>query len=493
MSRHTVWLLPWRGPLLARGARAAVMIALVIGIAATVLVHVVQPRWPNGWLAATMVVAVWLAGVGVLLGSMVRIAWEAQSLRLPGVAVAVGRSVWLNGLLALALTAVPLTMLSAHPAPIFDMLVIALVAGVAYAVLPVLWVMVGALLFSLQSALPARLGGGAWMPLEPHFGMACALFVTAALLLSWWRWGALLRHCPQPLPWWNRSVGLALALRGCGIASMACCAGSDGRRSGPSDPPRWLTRQVALRAAGPADLARALRVALGGAYLPLTTRCLMRRFGGPTVLLAALMLLGLPMLIRTVDRATLLAVAQLVAIFALGLAVMIGALMRAAQVQRRWGLRGGERALLALLPRCGAPEAQSRCLRRVLLAHSLVRPLPLILAAMLIEALATRQLQRTLLLGGVLALAPLGETAVIYAVLGRIAIPPWGYGVMLAVGQIVLVGGLNVSTFPDGHVLAGLQGVLLAGMMLCYLGWVTVASIGWRALQRAPHPYLGSA
>ncbi len=492
MNARVVFGLPWRG---AHRQQSWIMalVALAMWSGAALVLHTERPRWPAGWLGAGVVLAFWLAAMGVLLGSMIRLALEGRRLFLPGLERATALSVALNAVALLTVTAIPLGVLSGHPAPLTEVLAIGLAAGLAYALLPIWAVALALILLPLAQGLAAARHWPAMAPLDPHFVVVCVAFVVPAVLLSAWNWRRVLQHAHGSLGWFNRPLMLTHGWTGrrLGTLGMSTVSSVATGHSG-LQLPSWLQPHVALRAAGPADPLRGLRVALGGPYLPLTRASLLRRAGLPAGVIAVLALVYLPLLmyqgrLSAVVRALL----ALVPIFGLGIVLMIGTLLRATHLLRRWRLAGGELAVLALLPRSGTPSEQSARLRQVLFGRIRLRQLPLIAAAVLIEALFTHDVNRTLLLALVLGLAPAGEAAVVFSVLGRVAVPSWGYGLMAALGQGVFIAGLNVATFPGGSAPDALRHAVLAGTMLCYFGFATLSGLGRRALQRLPHPFLG--
>ena len=491
MNARGVFGLPWHG-LYRQQPWIMALAALAMWSGAAFVLHAVRPLWPAGWLGAAVVLAFWLAAMGVLLGSMIRVALEARRLCLPGLERTIALSVGLNALALLALTAVPLALLSGHPAPLTEVLAIGLAAGFAYAVLPFWAVVLALILLSPLQALAAALHWRTIAPQDPRFIVVCVAFVVPAVLLSAWNWRSVLQRAHRPIAWFSRPIMLFSTWTGrSGFLREAALASPVMGQSGLLVP-RWLQPQVALREAGPADLLRALRVALGGPYLPQTRASLLRRVGPPAGVIAVLALVYLPSLLyQDKPSAALHAVLVLAPVFGLGFMLMIGTLMRATHLLTRWRVPGGELAVLALLPGSGARREQTSRLLHVLFTGVRLRQLPLIAAAVLIEGLLTHDPHRTLQLALVLGLAPAGEAAVVFSVLGRVAVPSWAYGLMTALGQGVFIAGLNVATFPSGSAPDGLRQAVFAGTLLCYLVFATLAGLGRRSLRRLPHPFLG--
>ena len=485
-----VFGLPWRGSYRHKPWIMA-LAALAMWSGALLVLHMTRPLWPAGWLGAGVVLAFWLAAMGVLLGSMVRLALEARRLCLPGLERATALSVCLNALALWVVSAVLLAVLSGHPAPLTELLAIGLAAGIAYALLPFWVVALALLLMPLLQGLATSLHWRGIAPQDPRFLEVCVAFVTPALLFSAWNWRRVLQHPHRPIGWFSRPIMLFATWTGRSRILHAAPADGLGRLSGLQIPP-WLQPQVALHEAGPADLLRALRIALGGPYSPLTHASTLRRISPLVGVIAVLALLFVPVFVHPgASSGGLRALILGLPVFGLGIVLIIGTLTRATHVLRRWRMPGGELAVLALLPRSGTAREQAARLRRVLFGDIRRRQLPLIAATVLIEALLTPDVNRTLLLALVLGLAPAAEVAVVYATLGQLAVPPWGYGLMTVIGQLVFVGGLNVATFSVEFASDGLRHVAFAAVLLCYFGFSTLSGLGRRAARRLPHPYLG--
>ncbi len=490
MKMRVVFGLPWRGPY-PHTPWIMALAALAMWSGAALVLHTARPLWPAGWLGAGVVLAFWLAAMGVLLGSMVRLAFEARRLCLPGLERATALSVCLNALALWVVTAIALAVLSGHPAPLAELLAIGLAAGIAYALLPFWVVALALLLVPLLQALATSLHWRGIAPQDPRFIEVCVAFVTPALLFSAWNWRRVLQHAHRPIGWFTRPIMLFATWTGRAHVPRANPAGGVGRLSG-REIPLWRQPQVALHEAGPADLSRALRIALGGPYLPLTPASTLRRISPQVGVIGVLALLFLPVFVHPgASSRGLRALILGLPVFGLGIVLMIGTVTRATHLIRRWRMPGGELAVLALLPRSGAAREQAARLRRVLFSYTRLRQLPLIAATVLVEALLTPDVNRTLLLALVLGLAPAAEVAVVYATLGRVAVPPWGYGLMTAIGQLVFVGGMNVATFSVEFAAVWLRHAAFAATLLCYFGFATLSGLGRRAAQRLPHPYLG--
>jgi hypothetical protein len=491
MNLRFVFSLPWRGQ---RQQQPWIMalVALAMWSAAAFVLHRAATPWPAGWLDAAQVLALWLALMGVLLGSMIRWALEARRLCLPGLERAIALSLGLNALVLLAVTAIPLAVLSGHPAPLTEVLAIGLAAGFAYAVLPLWAVVLALILMPLLQSLAAARHWRVFAPQDPRFIEVCVAIVVPLVLLSAWNWRRVLRHAHGTVGWFARPLFLFPTWTGqCGLLS-AVRAGAAAPGQSSLRVPQWLQPPAVLRQAGPTDPLRALRVALGGPYLPLTRASVLGRVGllaGAIGVLALIYLSTLAYYGKLSEPLRVLMV--LVPLFGVGFVLMLGTLMRATHLLRRWHLPGGELAVLALLPRFGGPSEQAARLQRVLVGGIWLRQLPLIGAAVLIEALLTHDPNRALLLALALGLAPAGEAAVVLSVLGRAAVPSWGYVLMTSLGQGALIAGLTVVTFPGGSAPDGLRHAVLAVTMLCYFGFATLYGFARRARRRLRHPFLG--
>jgi hypothetical protein len=466
------------------------LVTAAFWLGAAAWVHSASRRWPNGWMGAALILALWLAWVGVLLGMLLLPAVEARHLRLPRLERAATLSLGLNGLLVLALTATPLAFLSGHPAPMIELSLVALAAGLVYSMLPALWIVPVFLCIPLLQSLAEIEHWRLISPLDPRFLDVCVAFVAFAACVSTWSWRRVLRSADRQLGWGVRPIALSF---------RTSAQAWPFRGSGPSvDPtvlavrrtPRWLERQAELRDAGPRDLVRGVRVMLGGPYLPMARRTRLRELCSGVVFAAFFLAVFLPIWARHgwrwSDARSLLAFAV---IFASAMVLPAGSLLRSMHVAQRWSRPAGELAVMPLLPRLGAIPEQTSRLLRVVFTRMGAWHTPLILVPLAIEWLNWRDPIRTLILLAVLGLAPVAEATVVYCTLGQRRIWPWAFWILAVVGFVSFMVGLNVTVqlhrVPPGWPQLG----PLGGCAVCYAVMGAVAGRAWRALQRQPHPY----
>lgn len=494
MSWVTPLVLPWYG--LRRSLRVILVLAWLLAWAvAFAVVHFAQPRWPNGWLAATVALAFWLALLGLQLSSVLLPALEARRLCLPRLERAAVLGLLLNALLLLTLTATPLALLSGHPSPVLEILLMGLAAGVAYGLWPPLWLVPVWMAFPLVKTFAPSWH---WRPIAPQDGRfigVCLAVLTAAVTVSAWHWRRVLRAAPGVITWGMRPTILSFQMsRQCGSGASP---GLDPQIRRARQVPEWLLPQADLGDAGPRNLPRALRVMLGGLYLPVTWRSRLRHVSAAAAIPALTAIFFLPMGLhagwhwRTVRPFVTLA-----CIFGPGMAMAIGTMARSQHLVQRWRRPAGELAVVPLLPGLGEGVTQRARLLRLLMSqmrtwHGL---------SLAVAVLAARWLGADWaaigLLVLVLGLAPLAEQVVVYSTLGRRPVRGWAYWSLLVLGTVTYVGGLNVAsvllTGPAhrGPASDSLVPLLLAVCALCYVVMLALVVRGRYALQRQAYPYL---
>jgi hypothetical protein len=489
VSWVTLLRMPWSG--MRRSMRwiwLLVTAAFWLGAAACTLFA--SHRWPNGWMGAALILAFWLAFMGFLLGTLLLPAVEARHLRLPRLERAAALSLGLNGLLVLALTAAPLAFLSGHPLPMIELSLVALAAGLVYALLPVLWMAPACLCIPLLQSLAEAWHWRFISPLDPRFLDVCASFVAFAACVSTWSWRRVLRSPDRQLGWGVRPIVSSFRTSAQAWPFPATGSGVDPMVLAVRRTPRWLERQAELRDAGPRDLVRGVRVLLGGPYLPVTRRTLLRGLCTGAALAGFLAAVYLPIWARHgwrwSDARSLLAFAV---IFASAMVLLAGSLLRSMHLAQRWSRPAGELAVMPLLPRLGAMREQTSRLLRVVFTRMRTWHIPLILVPLAIEWLSWHDPVRTLILLAVLGMAPAAEVTLVYCTLGHSRIRPWAVWILAVVGLVSFIVGLNVTVQLHGVPPGWPQLGPLGACALCYAVLGTLAGRGWRALQRQPHPY----
>lgn len=421
---------------------------------------------------------------------------DARRMRLPGIQRMVVASLLLYALITVA---VPLAMF----VPVGgDAATIALVAALAASV-GLLATLLPRYLVMLVGFLPALAIGARHVihvpfPGQPGFAVLGSALLLVFVVVDIVRWRQLL--CADATPETGLGSTMVMQYRRNGAmggawADMARAGTGDSRsmrqRTGNAQP------AVRLAGIGPQSPVLAMRVALGGAYAPLSLRGHWRRFAR----------LGLPLLLFIPVMAIMQAgeahgdvlheVMQGVYInLMLWLGVMGGMtvmVMGCLLPWVRWRRANAELPLLALLPGLGDTASQ----RRDLLRAALARPLTmqtLLLALVLAAALAVH--------GGPLVMAfltltQLGCATTIVAMacctFGHTPLPGWGMAMLLT--------GIAVLAFASSFVpsLLTVSGKEIGGGTLCALaaGWAAAAVAllwlgrrGWHGLQRQPHPFM---
>lgn len=505
MTLSTVLLMPWRASPRSTNVFAMGIVALVV---AGVVAVACFAQLPGAWLVAVVVLALgevflwvsWLAGISVL-------AWHAARLRLPGVQRHAVAALVLHALLTVALPAVLVGMSGFGVAPAFCILGLAATGGMLVAVMPVyvyllLWLAGLAIHASpLVVALPSP-GDRLFVP--------CALLAMAGLILACiGRWWQLLRRpeaCESP---WRRLIVMQWRAdtRGSGWAAVAAAKGHATsvdmnlliRRR-----PDWLQPHANLAHVGPQNRVAALRVALGGMFMPVTGLARLARWVGwllgPAAILVFFSLVsgsqpvGYKMLFELVSNSGLRALVPFATFAAIVVAVSSNV-----HVQRYWQQRHDELALLALLPRLGDAEQAKRGLLRASVMVPLRLQLALLVVSLLVAWVTAAGVGACLLIVLPLlcsavyvasaSVATLAGMPPVFGFGGR-EFPQWRLlavamlaGLLLAATIITQVIGARQST-P-----AWLAALFVSWAVIC-IGLACHWRSAWRALQRRPHVFL---
>lgn len=489
MNAWVLLTMPWTG--LRSGLRGAwALFTLACWGGAAVLIFAGPAMVDHSWQLATGLMAFWLVSMSLLLSSVLLLALEARVLCLPHLERAAAYSLLLNLLLLLVNVVLPMALMSGHPRPVGQILLIGLAAGFTYALVPAIWIL------PLLLGLPLLLSLGQqwhWQPMgpqDPHFLWITAAIVLLAVLSSVWSWQRVLRQGTQSIGWRRRPIILDLRLG-------AQCAATDPVVGDPHNylarrTPAWLQPRAQLGAGGPADLPRALRILLGGVYLPVTLRSVVRQLALPGAILLAMVLLQAPALAHDGWRWTRLRpLVMNVASAGVGMLVMALMVKRSKQLVSHWRRPGGVLTVLPLLPGFGDGAQQTARLLRMLFAQMCVWGLPLIGVAFLVTVIGTHSLARGALLLMVLGLAPAAEVAVVYSILGRRPVPAGVIWVLAVLGFALVLTAMDVAILAGRMILSGpLPAMVLVGCALGYAVSIGLAARGRRALQRQPHPYL---
>lgn len=316
-----------------------------------------------------------------------------------------------------------------------------------------------------------------------------ALFVLSACCLL--RWRAVSR---------SDSV-VAGSARSALIFQILRQPGQGGTRRDEGEPrwPRgmrgWSAGVVSLRNTGPASMSRALRVALGGLYLPRTLAGHARRW-----LPLAMLVLVMALLTRAASGSVLstlwspsnIAFAVCYVALVLAMASTFGVLK---VMQQRWRKHNAELALLALLPGLGTPEAARQNVLRACLAGPLALHAAILATVWLTAWLIPTPSLLVALLSIVIPGCSVIMVASVLATLGGRRLPDWAMVALV----LVFLALANVCVLPvvlfhaagpvtTAYLAVPLAGWVLLGLVMLWLGFRR--SMG---SHRRPHVFLPEA
>lgn len=471
---NTILITPWRGtPPQMRWIGGGVLVLCALGAAVSGIVSG-SADWP---LLSAAILGFGLAyGWAFLMASTLLMAVDAYQLRLPGIA----RSITLSLLFYLILSVVPATLVlgafGGHYLAIALMLLLFCVGGLAFTTLPRYIAMWIAFLPALNGALKHIVTiPGPTSPLFFAWAGPALLLLTLVIVLRWRRLVRAEKRLEQGL-----SSAMVMQFRrksGWNEWSMACQDGSSTLRHRPD----WMLPRVDLRNVGPQNVPRALRVALGGWYVPRTFIGHLRNLA-PALLP---MVVILPFLL--VMQAGGKPMTALVRGFSVGMIGWVGifgaamlAIMSAVTLRRRWSQVNSELPLLALMPGLGDPTQVKRALLRAALRPP-ATALSVVLALMLVASWALHMHA----LGMVaVALSQIGCGLLLFAlvldVLGGRPMRSWKLATLITLTVLLTSLSCFIPMTSIGHhswtYANNLTGVLIAawvgmGTMLLLLGW----------------------
>jgi hypothetical protein len=315
------------------------------------------------------------------LSSLILLAIDARRLCLPGMQRAVRQAVVFYA----ALSVLPATLLcglfGGDMAAVALLLSLIVLTALSFALLPRYCAIVIGMLPAMHSAFASAFPVPG--PSDPRF-LSWAPYAAAALaLLCVLRWRRVI--CSDGTGMVGLSDAMVLQFRrgawGNGWNGTGICSTQQVRQR-----PDWMQPQADLRFVGPDQPATALRIALGGSYLPKTPMGHLRAIA-PTLLML-LVPIGVIALIFLRSHEVAGGLSWALAVVAIGwgclygsMGVMIGTVMLLTQ---RWRKANNELSLLALLPGLG----ETAPAKRQLLRTTLLRPL-LLQAVLCVVLLAT--------------------------------------------------------------------------------------------------------
>lgn len=438
-------------------------------------------------------IAVFSGGVLFLwaffLSTSLLLAIDARQLRVPGIQRQIVASLLLYAVLSLAVPTLLLGMLGAPVVNAAIVLALFGTGGLAFALMPRYFAVFIGFTPALVNTLWHRLQlPGISDPRFAHVALPVTLLLLLVIVVCWRR---LLRAGASRAQGWTAPMVLQYRNGSWGHWH------SIGDQRQLRQRPDWLQLAVSLDGVGPAAPRKALRVALGGWYLPQTVRSYARQLG-LMLTFAVLPLLVLVLLIQGQHDHQTAEILHGVLIGSLGMtgvcAGPVIGMLSLTWLSKRWQGVNAELPLLALLPGLGDP-AQAK--RRVLRA-GLGLPLALHALLVLLTGVAMLCWDGHLAMLSFLLLAQLGATTVTVALLlnlfGGRHLTIWVNGSVLAASFMLTLLSLVLPAMSWGRdPVAGAEATLLplvAAWLLLAAGMIWLARRGWRELMQRPHPFL---
>lgn len=345
--------------------------------------------------------------------------------------------------------------------------------------------------FGLLPAFYIGLHNIGWMPspLDPRFQRGAWIALAVFMAVVVWRWRQLLRTEDNDASGWRSAMLMQLrqnlVLRDWGFDRQW-----DLRRSGKRP------TAVDLHDVGPGNPAKAIRVVLGGWYLPQTPRA---RLESVARVVLPLLLLVPILWLMNIGHADSLAKAWHLLAASIGLwlgvfgAFML-ALASAGIIHRRWR-QHANMALLALTPGLGGDRATAHASRAIL--GGPVGGFVLLWLCLALPTPLQHQHPMPVLLGSlcIVALAALLVVYLFRTLLQR----PFSLFAKIAIGVVLMVVAdasfIFATVASDGHWHAGLRAewwtVLAWLALIAWAAWQAFRA--WRALQLRAHPFLTNA
>lgn len=497
MNAMALLVTPWRTGM--RSVRILTLVILVLtgagGAVLALLVHNDDARMGAAMLLTFGLAyawAFWLAGA-------VMLARDAHTLRVPGVERTAVLSMLLWMLLSVTVPTALLALAGSDVASVAAILSLGVCGGLGFALLP-------RALASAMGFLPAlAIGAGRFIPMPhpggPYFPLACASVDALILIGVTLRWRSLVGGAGGDSTGWRGALIAQISRNG--LQGSAGCAGEASTRV-LARTPQWMAPRAALGNAGPAHPVRALRVALGGLWLPQTAQARLRQL--LTVVLPLLLMVPVFILVGAGSdhHGKFAPWHQVLTSAGVGAGIWLGvfgtfmlALISVMTVRQRWRRHNAELPLLALLPGLGKPAQMRRELLRTVLGLPLLgQTLLLVVVAAIFLGLhlgtAATLLAMAVQVGGALLLATLMLDVLGGGRLGKVWLSVLGVVMsVLAIASMVLPFILQRPERP----LALQWSITAVGATWVVVGGVlALLSVrGWRRLQQRPHPFLAGA
>lgn len=495
LALGSVLLAPWRS---SRRSLHWLMLFLMLGCSLGAMAIGVYSSKPHWWLASTMV---YCFSVGFAwafwMPTMLLLAIDARRLRLPGMQRAAALGLWLYALPSLLLPVLVLGACGADMRYVAELVALAMAGGMAFVLLPRWCAMVIGFAPALGSGLHRLAHLPPWSdPRWLVWGMAALLVL---LLIDALRWRQLLRSDADKELGFTSSMLLQLRRQG-GTGGWNGLQQLDGGQL-IRQRPDWMQPRANLGKVGPQSPVRALRVALGGWYMPKTLAGHLRATA--PVLLPILLYIPVMAFMQAGEARHGHAVRSVLLSIGIGVVGWLGvfgglmlAAMAALVIHQRWKRVNAELPLLALLPGLG----DARACRHALLHAAFGAPVKaqlLLLACVLAAAIVMHLPPLAILLVALAQFAAIGAMAA--QVLCTLGGRQLHMGVLAPI-YVVLTVLFCLSTFvpllgTDNHPwdgLAPLEHGLLACWVVLVAALLWLARRGWRGLLARPHPFLAN-
>ena len=421
------------------------------------------------------------------------LAMDARDLRIPRLSRTIVQSLLFYGALCVVVPSVVLGLLGGNALAIAVVMGLCVLGGLLFAWLPRYFA-------TPIGLLPAVMIGVRRMvdipgPSRPEFmTWALPLLLVLAVLIVY-RWRQLLRT--RGLLEQGMRSPMVMQFRRFGDGSWGTFGTAFSKES-LSQQPAWMLAKADLHGVGPQTPLRAMRVALGGFYMPKTWRGRLLVFAQYGFVLLALAVVVVMTGIQSKSGFLQTMTHVALPIIAMGATYCTGliSIVTTARFSQRWRKTNTELPLLALMPGLGdAAKA-----KREILRASLTLPIRWQIALTAAMVIAAVLLHVDAVVIVCVAMAQLCCAALLPAILLRVIagrpLKDW----VLAVGTIAMFLLLNGNTVlpmlaKDAKLQAGVDLAALiitavwvvAGLAILYIG-----RSGWQALKLRPHAFLAN-
>jgi len=489
MNARTVLLAPMHASHRAMRWFSLALLVLCVGIAVVAAIVAPPARW--AWIAVGVYSALLFFLWAFFLSSTALLAADARVLRIPGMQRAAALSLVFYSVLSIAPTILVARLSGGSLGAMTMVSVLCILGGLSFALLPrFIGMFMGPLPALYQNlARPLHLPDTA----DPRFvpwSVALALMLAVVCAL---RWKTVTSSSPQ-----QQSGFTGAMVQQYRRSHWSGWGGMNGLDSTQQvrQRPDWLQPKADLRHVGPLHPGNALRVALGGWYMPRTLMGHLQTL--VPILLAVTAPFAVMFLIFSQNHGLTSSLWSQFAVLMIGWVCIFGSLglvfMTVMLMQQRWRKANAELPMLALLPGLGDACATKGQLLRVALGRPL-RGLALALVVIVAMTAPAHPAAITLL---IIVLGQFGIAATLVAcllgILGGKPLPGWATAaLMIAVSTLVGCNSFLPSSMVGNHpwvpgtafIASVLGGWAVVGMVL---GWI--GQRGWRAWHAAPHSFL---